>query len=347
MNSVVPKFSRNKVNKAGRVFLKEIGDITSADEVLDALDVITNWRSAHAYPINTFQATLRAKVKGIDGGAIVAQRLKRWESIVAKLHRYPSMQLSRMQDIGGLRAIVNTIEQVRELEKKYLTINFRHELVSSYDYIANPKDTGYRSIHLVYRYRNTRASAYNGLLIELQFRTRLQHAWATAVETMGTFINYALKSSEGPKEWLDFFSLTGAAFAQMEETTLAPGYEHLSQEETFDRVRNAESDLDVRQKLMVFTIVADAIHQGQTSGSYHLLMLDMDKKVVQVRSFSRNNLDEANEEYFEIERQIREGANIQAVLVSTVSIDALRSAYPSYFLDTQSFIRHLNKICPK
>ncbi len=45
------------------------------------------------------------------------------------------------------------------------------------------------------------------LLIELQLRTRLQHEWATAVETMGTFLQSSLKSSQGPEEWLDFFSL--------------------------------------------------------------------------------------------------------------------------------------------
>ena len=342
MTSVIPIFSKNKVNRAGRIFFDKP---RSAKDVFDAIEVITNWRSSHGYPINTFQATLRAKLKGIDNGAIVAQRLKRLPSIVAKLRRYPGMQLSRMQDIGGLRAVLRTVEQVRALENQYRLTRFRHALVSSYDYIAVPKDSGYRSIHLVYRYRNPRAPAYNGLLIELQFRTRLQHAWATAVETMGTFINQALKSSEGPEEWLSFFALTGAAFAHLEQTAPVPGYQHLSQEETFERVRQEASNLGVREKLILFSLGAHAIHQDRTSGSYHLLMLDMEKKIVRVKTFSRNNLDKANEAYFQIERRIQDGANIQAVLVSTVSLDALRSAYPSYFLDTQWFISYLNRIC--
>ena len=80
-----------------------------------------------------------------------------------------------------------------------------HELHTSRDYIQHPKPSGYRSIHLVYKYKNPISPEYNGLFVELQIRTRLQLAWATAVETMGTYLGHALKSSEGPERWLDFF----------------------------------------------------------------------------------------------------------------------------------------------
>ena len=51
------------------------------------------------------------------------------------------------------------------------------------DYVRKPKTSGYRGIHLVYRYHNDRKTIYNGLQIEPQLRTRRQHAWATAVDT--------------------------------------------------------------------------------------------------------------------------------------------------------------------
>jgi Region found in RelA / SpoT proteins len=98
------------------------------------------------------------------------------------------MQLARMQDIGGIRAILGTMKKVRRLERVYRERKLQHELVSSKDYIAEPKTDGYRGIHLIYRYKNLQESSYNGLLLELQLRTKLQHAWATAVETMGTFL---------------------------------------------------------------------------------------------------------------------------------------------------------------
>ena len=81
------------------------------------------------------------------------------------------MNLSQMQDIGGLRAVVGSVSRARKLETSYRTSNFKHELVSSKDYIDNPKPDGYRSVHLVYRYANERAPEYNGLLLELQLRT--------------------------------------------------------------------------------------------------------------------------------------------------------------------------------
>ena len=86
-----------------------------------------------------------------------------------------------MQDIGGLRAVVSSLPRVRALEKIYRERSFAHELIGSKDYIHHPKSDGYRSVHLIFRYRNRRAPAYNGLSLELQLRTKLQHAWATAI----------------------------------------------------------------------------------------------------------------------------------------------------------------------
>ena len=41
---------------------------------------------------------------------------------------------------------------------------------------------------MVYQYKSDRIETYNrNMLIEIQFRTHLQHIWATAVETMGLF----------------------------------------------------------------------------------------------------------------------------------------------------------------
>lgn len=64
------------------------------------------------------------------------------------------MQLSRMQNIGGLRAVVSSLSKVEELKENYRSSRFKHELHLFKDYIQNPKDSGYRGIHLVYKYKN-------------------------------------------------------------------------------------------------------------------------------------------------------------------------------------------------
>ena len=146
-----PRFSKSEINKAGSIL---VSSNPPPEDHNWAQEVLTNWRACHGYPINTFQATLRQKLRHVDTNALVAQRLKRAPTIVDKLTRYPKMKLARMQDIGGLRAVMSTIEQVRKLESDYRNSRFKHKLVNSQDYLTHPKADGYRSSHLIYRYKN-------------------------------------------------------------------------------------------------------------------------------------------------------------------------------------------------
>ncbi|WP_133717219.1 RelA/SpoT domain-containing protein [Methylocaldum gracile] len=337
-----PKYSRNQVNKAGSILIDEHSDL---EDWVWAYQVLSNWRGCHGYPINTFQATLRQKLKKIDPDAIVAQRLKRTPSIFNKLRRIPGMNLARMQDIGGLRAVVNTIQQVKTLHSNYKSTKFTHTLVSEYDYIGTPKSSGYRSIHLVYRYKLQKPSPYDGLQLELQLRTRLQHAWATAVETVGTFLEQSLKSSEGPEEWLRFFSLTGSGFAYIEKAPLVPGYEHLSKRETFGEIAERSKLLGVRDILVGYRSAVQSTI-GTSRAAYYLVELNLtpDQKKVSVTPFSRDQLEQASQAYSEAEQRAADGAPIQVVLVSAGSVESLRRAYPNYFLDTHDFLEHLSQI---
>jgi len=56
----------------------------------------------------------------------------------------------------------------------------------------------------------------------MQIRSQLQHAWATAVETVGTFLQQALKSSQGDEGWQRFFALMGNAMAMRERRPPVP-----------------------------------------------------------------------------------------------------------------------------
>ena len=341
MKTVEVKYSRNKVNKAGDILRNPSSSMSDNSW---AADVLSNWRAIHNYPINTFQATLRTKLKRVDDHALVAQRLKRIPSIIEKLRRFPGMKLSRMQDIGGLRAVVQDMPKVQLLYNNYKKTRFQHGLINEHNYIESPKISGYRSIHLVYRYNNPLALDYNGLLIELQLRTRKQHAWATAVETMGIFLNYALKSSEGPEEWLKFFSLTGSAFAHLENQNLVPGYESLTSEETYRAVAQKSEELNVREKLTGYGAAINAIHSDERRGTYYLLVLDPIERTLQYQAYSKERFEVATDDYLKAEEEIVEGSQKQAVLVATASVEALRRAYPNFFLDTHEFLKILKNI---
>ncbi len=115
MKWVEPKHTKKAVARAGECLVRNPDDI---DE--ESMSIIRNWRASHAYPLNSTQSSLRYRLQYIDSDGIVAQRLKRISSIKNKLQRFPSMKLSRMQDIGGCRGIVSSIKQVYELKDSIL-----------------------------------------------------------------------------------------------------------------------------------------------------------------------------------------------------------------------------------
>lgn len=342
MAFVVRQFSNNQINKAGIILAQP--DSFSLEDQDWAADVLANWRACHGYPINTFQATLRAKLRNGYGPSIVAQRLKRAPSIISKLQRFKGMQLARMQDIGGLRTVLRSVGQVRDLENSYRTSAFAHELTNSKNYIDEPKDDGYRGVHLIYRYKSDVAPTYDGLSLELQLRTSRQHAWATAVETMGTFLGQALKSGQGDEAWRGFFKQASAALALIEKTAPIPGFENMDRAKVFAALVTTERRLHVLEKLQGFAIAAEQITTERGQGAYHLIVLDSENRRVTIRPYAVANLEQANVDYAKVEQRTRAGEGVEAVLVAAGPITALRKAYPNYFLDTQAFLKQMNVI---
>jgi hypothetical protein len=101
-----PPYSKKKVDRAGRVFAGQLTDgLPALEQIADAGRVIDWWRSEHAKPLSRVAANLRYYVQQ-EGEPIVTQRLKRVPTLAGKLVREPQMKLSRMADIGGVRAIL-------------------------------------------------------------------------------------------------------------------------------------------------------------------------------------------------------------------------------------------------
>lgn len=318
-----------------------------------AVALVKKWRACHAYPINTFQATLRVRLKrDFSGKSIVAQRLKRMPTVVDKLRRerHKNMMLTRMHDIGGVRAVVDSMADVKRLVEQYKDISrLDHELLREYDYIQSPRDEdGYRSIHLIYKYKNKRNPEYDGLLLELQIRTRLQHLWATAVETMGTYLKQPLKSREGSKEWLEFFATTSSAFACMESTAPLPKHRGLSRKKIFATVSAMNRKFQFLDKMSGYSMAIDMISsEDQKIWAYHLIVLNPQNETVAVYPYKRENIEQALDAYEEIESQAADGKSVEAVLVSAGPLEVLRQAYPNFFLDIRGFVKRVQNIVRK
>jgi ppGpp synthetase/RelA/SpoT-type nucleotidyltranferase len=345
LHYVEPKFSLNEVNIAGRWLLDiEIPTIATANDLEKwverynkAIDIVNNWRASHARPLNTFYVTLNSRAKRIADGVIVAQRLKRLDSITKKLANLATMQLSQMQDIAGCRAVMPNLETVRKLQAQYRdTPGFSHELRAYKDYILEPKSSGYRGVHLMFRYKLRDPSAHEGQRVEIQIRTQLQHAWATAVEAAGTFTNQALKSSQGSEQWVRFFALMGSYIAVMENCPRVPG----TPTDTValrHEIRKLAANLNVIAMLRAYSATLREVPKAAKM-KYYLLDLDPDREEVRLQSFTAAQSKQANDVYTETEKTILVGSNRQVVLVSVDSIQALRQAYPNYFLDTRIFV---------
>jgi UDP-N-acetylglucosamine 2-epimerase len=69
---VAPAYAREVVNKAAHLLLSP-----HEHEYENDFDIISNWRAAHSFPLNTFKIGLLKRARLIDERSVVAQRLKR------------------------------------------------------------------------------------------------------------------------------------------------------------------------------------------------------------------------------------------------------------------------------
>lgn len=349
MTHVVP--SREKVKKAGKVLIKE--DATT-DEFNDAMAVLSQWRALHSYTINTFQAMLRGKVKQLGfKSPIIAQRLKRTPSIIRKLNRFPTMSLSRMQDIGGIRIVLPTVNDVYRLHNDIIKTKarFDHEpLLPADDYIERPKDDGYRSLHQVFKYKSTIAPELNGLFIELQIRTKLQHSWATAVETLGLVEKSSFKTGEGAEEFKRFFKLASVLFAHHEKKPVIDVFSKDEPSTWVAELMALEKELQIYAKLTGLIITAKHIDNvSDKTDEYHVMELNTsgDHPAVSLVAFTKSQLELAEDFYKMREIATQDKPNIEVVLIAAGNLKDIKKAYPNYFLDTQEFIKNLKSICQK
>lgn len=342
-----PEYSKERVNAAGRTLIARgaAGWGLGKDQELDeALAIIGNWRAAHAYPLQAIKMTLLGRAKRIDPKSLVVQRLKRLPAIFLKLSAIPGMELSRMHDIGGCRAIVPDAACLKSLvsvydQRKAQQPSRGPQLGRRYDYVSTPKPDGYRSVHFVCKYQTDSEAhaAHNDLNIEIQLRTRLQHAWATAFETVVIVTQQALRSTISGMPWGRFFSLMGTVIARREGLPPVPGTPS-TRLDLVREIRTLARQLNVSVMLSGYQFAMRQSVSGATGAKVFLLVLDSKERRVHIKRFRLEDYSAADQEYMEVEKEIRGDHSKQAVLVSADSLADARRAYPNYRLDTKEFL---------
>jgi ppGpp synthetase/RelA/SpoT-type nucleotidyltranferase len=304
-------------------------------------EVIQVWRAVHRSVLNSFQAILRTRTR--HSTARVAQRLKRRSTIYDKLQRQPDMKLSRMDDIAGCRIIFRNIKQLREFREGLHGARFNHRLrhvddPDKYDYIADPKGSGYRGIHDIYSYDVNSASGaeLKGLNVEIQYRTAIQHAWATAVEIVGVITDSQPKFQKGDVRFTDAMSLASEILARAHEQLTGPHPELENQQ----LVRNFLV-LDQELGLMEMLRGLNNATNEQSDNRNFILDSSPDGKLV---IFSFRDATEALRHLFRIEK---ERPLHDIVLVRADSTADVRYAFRNYFQDAKEFIRLVEVGCAR
>ncbi len=85
---------------------------------------------------------------------------------------------AKIEDIAGVRIIcqfVEDIERVVELLHQRSDIRIKREK----DYVKEPKDSGYRSYHMIVEYTVQTMEGPKDILVEIQIRTMGMNYWAT------------------------------------------------------------------------------------------------------------------------------------------------------------------------
>lgn len=343
-----PPNSKNAVRRAGKSY--QHGGRTSAE-----IDLIDSWRASHGYVINTFQIWLRRKIQKQAFPVEFAQRLKRRNTVLDKLTRVSPdgtpliRDVTSMHDFAGCRLIFENIQDLEvfreELHSSDSMRNVEHKLrheLEKYDYIAHPKPTGYRGVHDVFKHiprshrRSNEVRPWDGLMVEIQYRTRAQHAWATAVEISD------LLDDERTK--FDLFESNRSRFFTVASELIARTHEHRSHaltELTTPELRNElqalEDELGIMQRLKLLRQFEEE-DRLQIHNVLNIYRDEHENLRLDVLPFP--SAAKAIGHASDLES---DPTSLNAVYVRAGNPKQLRSAYRNYFNDPVDFVELLTE----
>lgn len=172
----------------------------------------------------------------------------------------------------------------------------------------------------------------DSLLIEIQFRTYLQHLWATALETMSIYMGTNLKAGVGQDDVLRFFLLVSSLFALKEGTPVCPDTSN-NPKELIAEIKKLNNQFHILEKLRTMSV---EFNPSNESKGYYLMELDILTNKLEINYFPMNQVEEAVQLCNHMESlQI---PIFNTVFVSAFSFGTLTRAYPNYFLDTRQFL---------
>ncbi len=242
------------------------------------------------------------------------------------------MIFNDIQQLNDFRNYIHSSQVMRNVEHV-----LRHD-PNKYDYIEYPKPSGYRGIHDVYRHfprgstRSQEKKPWDGLLVELQYRTRAQHAWATAVEISDLLDGERTKFEMDESERGRFFAIASEIIARRHEG-ICRAFIEISTQDLQLELQRLEDKMGILRRLELLKQFEDEenlqnhnvlnIYRHE-DGSLELEVLPFKTAALAIVKASEL---EASEE------------SVNAVYVRSDNPKQLRSAYRNYFYDPVDFVK--------
>jgi len=241
--------------------------------------------------------------------------------------------LSQLQDIGGIRIIFETNDNIsgfmeliesKLVKSRYFTI----EKITDYRELGRD-DSGYRAVHFIIK--------RNEIKMELQLRSRIQHYWAESIERTSVIYGYNLKNLEGNQTVINYFKQLSNIFHEI-ECKRKPSNEIIDKLET---LRETSEQIIIKSdKRNVFDsfvnesfIKAMISREAGLRSQFHNWMIAFNWNT---GAFSRWGVIDGNSEqtiknYVEWEKNWPANEGYEVVLIGSSDVSTIRQTHSHYF----------------
>lgn len=321
MSSDIIAFSKGELDRLGERIRKQQPNLDE-QTLLD----LQTYRTMHREALSNSFNYLCLLAKKSHPTTIVTYRIKRFESIISKLDRMPEMRFSRMWDIAGCRVIARSNHAIQKMIDT-IRDDVEFTIVKEKNYIISPQEDGYRSHHIFIKHKNC------DKIIEVQFRNKADHNWATLVEITDLVFDTRLKECDAnagdakTKELRHFHYLLSKeiALTLKEKKEIARVIRKYSYIKKLSEIF-ARNYLTVRRQWFAI--------ESKNNHKYYLIESSKNE-VPRIESFD-SSVDAENK-YFTLYKS-KQNANIVLTHLQTPNYDQISVAYSNYILTFHTFL---------
>lgn len=227
----------------------------------------------------------------------VTGRVKKISSILEKCKRreIPEDKIEElMEDIAGIRVMCQFIDDIYKVVDVIRQRNGKDLfIVYEKDYISNPKDSGYKSYHIIIKYPVQTCYGQRDVLAELQIRTLAMNFWSTIEHSL----NYKYQDNI-PLEIHNRLKKTADAVNFLDMEMCEIRNEIIKAQLMFEQKSNVVSDItshidalassDLKSDARVFQDRFDAIWEDGTLEDLESLLKDIKKILPSYRMFEKD-----------------------------------------------------------